>query len=71
MRLIFYILLFLMVGLVFAQDEEGIETELTCEICHAGGDWTSDIGQNFDHIMTGYELKGTHADIDCGRCHTG
>lgn len=62
----------LSIGLcAFAQETEGIDTDLSCETCHSGSDWTSDIGQSFDHIMTGFELKGSHADIDCGRCHTG
>jgi hypothetical protein len=69
------VLLILIIGLLsiaaFAQDNEGIETDLTCETCHASGDWTSDVGANFNHITTGFELKGTHGEIDCGRCHTG
>ena len=71
MRLLLIPLLCLISSLVIAQDTEGIETDLTCDVCHAGGDWTSDIGKNFDHIITGYELQGTHSEIDCGSCHTG
>lgn len=71
MRLLLTLSLFILSNLALAQDDSDIETDLTCEVCHAGGDWSSDIGQNFDHIMTGYELIGTHADIDCGNCHTG
>jgi len=67
----FLLSIFLLANLVYAQDNKGIETDLTCEVCHTGGDWTSDIGHNFDHIITGFELIGTHADIDCGGCHTG
>jgi len=48
-----------------------IDTELSCEACHVGGDWNSGIGDNFDHIITGYELSGIHGEIDCVRCHTG
>lgn len=70
-RMLLTLALYLLSNLAFSQDDPEIETDLTCEVCHAGGDWTSDIGSNFDHMITGYELRGTHLEIDCGACHTG
>ena len=68
----FIILIGLLVGLTgIAQEDQGIDTDFTCETCHTGTDWKTDVGQNFDHIVTGFELKGTHTDINCNRCHTG
>ncbi len=54
-----------------AQDNPEIEIDLPCETCHVGNDWESDAGSNFNHISTGFELKGSHSDISCSRCHTG
>ena len=71
MRLFLVTLLCLASNIVAAQDNSEIETDLTCDVCHAGGDWAADIGKNFDHIITGFELQGTHGDIDCSRCHVG
>jgi cytochrome c1 len=55
----------------FAQDTQGIDTDLACETCHVGGDWQQDAGRGFDHLSTNFELNGTHADLECSNCHTG
>ncbi len=54
-----------------SQDGQGIDTELTCSTCHTGTDWTTDVGQGFLHVSTGFELKGVHGEISCNHCHTG
>ncbi len=71
MRIILISIILSLGSFIYAQGDQEIETDLACDMCHVGGDWTTDTGQNFDHITTGFELLGTHSDIDCSRCHTG
>lgn len=42
-----------------------------CQLCHAGGDWSSlRTDFEFDHeAETGVPLLGAHADASCIRCH--
>ncbi|MCF7825079.1 MAG: hypothetical protein K9N29_00375, partial [Candidatus Marinimicrobia bacterium] len=55
----------------YSQDADEIDIELECSTCHVGNDWSDDVGHTFDHITTGFELIGTHADLNCSLCHTG
>jgi len=71
MRVVLRIVLVNLASFVLAQTDSPIETELNCDMCHVGGDWSSDVGQNFDHTITSYVLEGSHADISCRNCHSG
>ena len=66
-----FIAITLFVSIVFGQEPDSVETDLSCESCHSGTVWTLDVGQNFSHITTGFELVGSHADLNCNLCHTG
>ncbi|GAB4291346.1 MAG: hypothetical protein Kow0098_10530 [Ignavibacteriaceae bacterium] len=44
----------------------GIQT--TCEDCHNTVAW---IPSTFDHSITGFELTGQHASLQCSSCHEG
>ena len=71
MRKLISLLVFLLALNGFGQENPEIKIDLACETCHIGNDWESDIGKNFNHITTGFDLKGTHADLNCSSCHTG
>ncbi|NQV30693.1 MAG: hypothetical protein HQ508_07390 [Candidatus Marinimicrobia bacterium] len=71
MRNLFSLLVFCIALNGFGQDSTAIEIDLACETCHIGNDWESEVGKNFNHISTGFELAGIHADLSCSRCHTG
>lgn len=71
MRWLFTIFMIISALPGFAQNTEGILTDIACDVCHQSGDWSKNAGANFDHISTGFELKGIHRDIDCSACHLG
>lgn len=39
-----------------------------CELCHTATDWSP---STFSHTVTGFELLGSHATVDCADCHEG
>ncbi len=71
MRVLVHTIILLWSIASFAQDSPSVETDLSCATCHSGTDWTADVGQNFNHITTGFELDGTHGELNCSRCHAG
>jgi len=44
----------------------GISTD--CQSCHNTTAW---VPSSFDHVITGFELLGQHASIQCSDCHQG
>jgi hypothetical protein len=52
---------------------EGFEDCTSCHVEHLGRDaeliWWPEGMQNFDHLKTGYELRGKHETLDCRKCH--
>ena len=53
---------------------EGFRECVSCHVEHLGRDgelvWWKDGREKFDHTLTGYNLSGKHATLDCRKCHT-
>jgi len=71
LKILVFIFCILLASACFSQDAQAIETDLSCETCHGDAGWKIDVGRGFDHIVTGFELKGIHKEISCGHCHPG
>lgn len=46
--------------------------EFPCEVCHTTDSWKVIKSQlNFDHVRTGFPLRGAHERANCQGCHSG
>ncbi|PLX03779.1 MAG: hypothetical protein C0595_05790 [Marinilabiliales bacterium] len=49
----------------------GDKLEISCSDCHTSEGWTVDRNTiSFQHNQTGFELEGTHNQLDCKQCHS-
>ncbi len=49
-------------------DHEALGFPTDCEQCHSTFGWDH---SRFNHGVTGFDLKGSHASLDCDACHAG
>jgi len=70
-RLSFTIVAFFSLIAVVAQSPHGNAMKIDCATCHNPSGWEIDRATlTFDHADTGFELEGTHSQLDCKACHT-
>lgn len=63
----FFLLCFVMVTYLDAQENPHKNLDFNCETCHVTTSWNE---ISFDHNnRTQFELQGRHQDVDCQSCH--
>lgn len=51
----------------FDREHPGSDFSTDCTVCHTVDEWSV---ADFDHDLTGFDLLGAHAPLECGDCHT-
>ena len=52
----------------YDREHGGSRIPTTCQSCHTLDSWHD---PHFDHAVTGFELLGRHARVECSACHQG
>lgn len=64
------LLLLLGAGISQTEHPHGGDFNMNCGICHSPQGWKLDLAvYSYDHDSV-YELKGSHAELTCGQCHS-
>jgi hypothetical protein len=64
-----YILLFIFVQIVTAQQSPHGKIKIACELCHSTDSWSMRKNTPFKHDSTGFILAGRHKNVQCRSCH--